>query len=103
MFNIFKRSDKTPSDARTSARSSIKNARSSSRAESLVEMPVPVPDVLEGNLDSDWEMWEDSVLEQDSQMHSAYPDTAPQTLDAAASASEAVDLDPFAGVTKNAP
>ena len=101
MFSFFKRPEKTPSEARTSTRSPVKNSQSSRLPESLV--PVPVPDVMEGNLESDWAMWEDSVLEQDSQMHAAYPDTIPQTLIAEASASEAEDLDPFTGVTKHAP
>lgn len=101
MFSFFKRSDKTPSNARTSAHRSVKSAQTSLRADSLV--PLPVPEVTEGNLESDWAMWEDSVMEQDSEMHSAYLDTTPQPLNAVASASEAVDLDPFAGVTKHAP
>lgn len=34
--------------------------------------PVPLPDVTEGNLDSDWALWEDSVAFQDSQMPSSF-------------------------------
>jgi hypothetical protein len=33
-----------------------------------VTHPLPLADVSEGNLDSDWAMWEDSVAFQDSQM-----------------------------------
>lgn len=31
-------------------------------------LPMPIAEVSEGNLDSDWAMWEDSVAFQDSQM-----------------------------------
>jgi hypothetical protein len=35
--------------------------------------PIPVPEVVEGNEESDWGLWEDSVAFQDSQMQSALP------------------------------
>lgn len=33
--------------------------------------PLPLPEVIEGNEDSDWALWEESVSFQDSQMPSA--------------------------------
>jgi len=33
--------------------------------------PLPLPEVIEGNEDSDWALWEKSVSFQDSQMPSA--------------------------------
>ena len=37
-----------------------------------VPEPAPLPEVTEGNLDSDWALWEDSVAFQDSQMPSNF-------------------------------
>jgi hypothetical protein len=34
--------------------------------------PIPAPEVVEGNEDSDWALWEDSVAFQDSQMQSGF-------------------------------
>ncbi|MDB5873838.1 MAG: hypothetical protein JWQ07_3280 [Ramlibacter sp.] len=71
--------------------------RRSSRKQSARDLgePIPVPDVVEGNDQTDWDLWKDSV---DSQMHSlspevsSYPDTAPSELN---------ELDPFHRVGKN--
>jgi hypothetical protein len=52
---------------------------------------LPVPEVKEGNEESDWSMWEDSVAFQDSKMNSVYPETRPVPLSAAEPAE-----DPFA-------
>ncbi len=38
----------------------------------LAADPPPLPEVTEGNLESDWALWEDSVAFQDSQMPSAF-------------------------------
>jgi hypothetical protein len=35
-------------------------------------IPAPLPEVSEGNQESDWAMWEDSVAFQDSQMPSTF-------------------------------
>jgi hypothetical protein len=57
--------------------------------------PLPLPEVIEGNEHTDWDLWQDSV---DSQMQSlkaspnTYVDTIPSELDG---------LDPFARVSKN--
>ncbi len=60
-----------------------------------------VPEVIEGNQESDWALWEDSVAFQDSQIN---PVVLPAKLvprhDASADAAFA---DAFASVNKNTP
>ncbi len=60
---------------------------------------LPVPEVVEGNDHTDWDLWEDSVIALDSQMQSLGPSAksyarkeAPSQLD---------DLDVFSRVGKN--
>ena len=56
--------------------------------------PAPLPDVVEGNDQSDWELWQDSVDSQHSSLSrqdSRYAETAP---------SELGDVDPFAKVSR---
>lgn len=97
MFNFFKRSDKAPD--RPVAKAAGADAKPSrSRNADFLE-PLPVPEVQEGNLDSDWAMWEDSVLEQESHPPTHFADTTPSRL---APLSDA-DSDPFAKVSKHAP
>jgi hypothetical protein len=60
--------------------------------------PASVPEVVEGNEHTDWDLWEDSVNALDSRMQSLtptaniYQDTQPSAFD---------DIDPFARVGKN--
>lgn len=68
---------------------------------------IPVPEVVEGNSDSDWALWEDSVSFQDSLFPPDFMDSvrvrdeAP-TGNAAPSAFEQMaSPDPYASVTKN--
>lgn len=59
----------------TPARPATQGTRPASRpspAAGLPPAPPPLPEVTEGNQDSDWAMWEDSVAFQDSQMPSAF-------------------------------
>lgn len=63
---------------------------------------MPLPEVTEGNEDSDWAMWRDSVREQDSQMHSQFHDTVPSELPHDHVAMDP-NVDPFAKVSKHAP
>ncbi|MFN4359271.1 MAG: hypothetical protein ACK4F4_00945 [Hylemonella sp.] len=51
---------------------STRPASRPSPAAGLPPTPPPLPEVTEGNLESDWAMWEDSVAFQDSQMPSAF-------------------------------
>ena len=62
--------------------------------------PPPLPEVIEGNEDSDWAMWEDSVAFQDSQMPSVFNDlSAVKTRDEAPKKPEGTP-DPFFAVRK---
>lgn len=66
----------------------------------LPPAPPPLPEVSEGNQESDWAMWEDSVAFQDSQMPSAFNE-----LDAVKTRDEPVQKkdgapDPFSAVRK---
>jgi hypothetical protein len=60
--------------------------------------PAPVPEVIEGNDEKDWALWEDSVVALDSQMQplggraSAYQSLLPSQYD---------ELDAYARVGKN--
>lgn len=107
MFNFFKRSDKASNDAPAGPSRSAKKARSSSGGD-LLE-PLPVPEVQEGNLDSDWAMWEDSVLEQETHPPTQYAKTIPSNLDYEPDLKKDpdsnldADSDPFGNVTKNRP
>ncbi len=101
MFNFFKRSDKGTNSQAMRPRSL---ATRTPRARGVDPLePLPLPQVQEGNLDSDWAMWEDSVLEQDSHPPSQYADTTPSHLDAEPVAAQDTDTDPFAQVSKKAP
>ncbi len=104
MFSFFKRSDRVSSTPSSAARGPVKSKSASSRGNDFLS-PLPVPDVTEGNLDSDWAMWEDSVLEQDSHSASQFADTQPSQLgEASASELEAeADVDPFLKVSRHAP
>lgn len=74
--------------------------RKSPKAKQVVDplSPLPVPEMKEGNEESDWSMWEDSVAFQDSKMNSVYPETRPVPLDTA----EPTE-DPFAKVRLREP
>ena len=84
----------------------ISTGRPSARADQVAagstlaaEPPLSLPEVKEGNLESDWALWEDSVAFQDSQLPSPG-----ERLDCVRAYSEhtysehSSDLDPFAGV-----
>ena len=102
MFSFFKRSDKEPMHA--VARTPTPVRKSSRNAGLDMREPLPLPQVTEGNEDSDWAMWEDSVLEQDSQiMHGQFCDTVPSHFPPEAHSEINPDVDPFAKVDKHAP
>ena len=68
MFDFFKRW-KSPAPApaaqRSRTRSQPKPKAKPSRDGAL---PAPLPEVVEGNEETDWALWEDSVTALDSQM-----------------------------------
>jgi len=61
-----------PPSARPTA--STSRLRTASRPASAVPSAdaLPLPEVTEGNQESDWALWEDSVAFQDSQLPSAF-------------------------------
>ena len=92
MLSFFKRSPKP------SGRPSRRGPAAASGRPALPEEPLPLPEVSEGNLESDWALWEDSVAFLDSQMSSAFSE-----LDSVQDKSKRVDdheVDPFAVVRK---
>lgn len=103
MFNFFKRSDKVSNSPAPRSPSPITKA-SRARSLDLLE-PLPLPQVHEGNQDSDWAMWQDSVMEQDSHPPSQFAETTPSHFDSESqtAADAAAAADPFAQVSKNAP
>lgn len=70
MLNFFKRpaADTDAPAARPAARDNSPREKKPPR----LPEPLPVPEVVEGNQDSDWSLWEDSVAFQDSQMQSDF-------------------------------
>ncbi|MES2582662.1 MAG: hypothetical protein V4627_08090 [Pseudomonadota bacterium] len=99
MFSFFKRPDKENSV--TSARPPVDKRKSVRQYGPELREPPPLPQVIEGNEDSDWAMWKDSVLEQDSQMHSQFHDTVPSEFPMEQHAESSPDADPFAKVGKH--
>ena len=83
LFDFLKRRAATPEQPpkRTSV-SSGASMRNSPKAKQVSDplSPLPVPEMKEGNEESDWSMWEDSVAFQDSKMNSVYPETRPVPL-----------------------
>jgi hypothetical protein len=100
MFSFFKRSNAEPSSLGARPRREV--MRSSRNPVLEAREPLPLPQVTEGNEDSDWALWEDSVLEQDSQLHSQFHDTVPSELPPELHAELGPNADPFAKVGKNA-
>lgn len=70
MLRFFKR--QTPAAPARPVRPASRPAPAGSRAAALPPEPPPLPEVHEGNLESDWALWEDSVAFQDSQLPSAF-------------------------------
>ena len=83
LFDFLKRRTvaPVPPPKRVSA-SSGASMRNSPKAKQVSDplSPLPVPEMKEGNEESDWSMWEDSVAFQDSKMNSVYPETRPVPL-----------------------
>ena len=102
MFSFFKRSDSVPSASANRPNGQGKSKSTSARSVDFLS-PMPVPEVTEGNLDSDWAMWEDSVLEQDSHLPSQFADTQPSQLDDPSASELEPERDPFAKVSRHTP
>lgn len=86
MLRIFRRLWGPASDP-----SSEHSARAQSKAPAalpVVAEPIPVPEVVEGNGESDWNLWQDSVMTLESLQQVApasnangYEETQPLTTD----------------------
>ena len=81
MFDFFKRS--TPAKAAQPRQPAIKRRAAGERPGYDPLEPLPRPEVTEGNEDSDWSLWENSIAFQDSQIPEQYPKTKPAPLEAA--------------------
>lgn len=92
MFKMFKRP----------AAPAAQPQRPAGRAQpsALPEAP-PVGDVVEGNLESDWALWENSVFQIDSQLQPLEPSAS--VKDRTAPSSQFDALDPFSSVGRNRP
>ena len=95
MFNFFKRSA-APASKPVTPRKPRKPAPAPSANPALAD-PVPVPEVLEGNEQTDWALWEDSMTVLDSQMQSLTPSARIYEREKE-KPSEYQDIDAFAGV-----
>jgi hypothetical protein len=65
--------------------------------------PLPVPEVVEGNQDSDWALWEDSVAFQDSQMQSGFGTLNGPEIRVPSENKPDCNPDPFDSVRRRAP
>ena len=99
MLNFFKNSKAT--QARPAQTPVLNKTSSTAKERRLTPRALPVPEVVEGNDDSDWSLWQDSVEFHDSQMQAAWPVTAPSPLQEATPSLELDAIDPFASVHKN--
>jgi len=101
LFDFLKRRTITPAQPpKRASASSGAPKRNSPKSKQAIDplSPLPVPEMKEGNEESDWSMWEDSVAFQDSKMNSVYPETLPVPL----SPAEPIE-DPFAKVRLREP
>lgn len=101
-MSFFKPPPKPAPSARNSATlsSSMRSGPAKPVRQAPPPSPPPLPEVIEGNEDSDWAMWEDSVAFQESQMPSAFNELhAVKTQDEAPQKTEAAP-DPYAAVRK---
>jgi len=97
MLKFFKRKSDTPSQPAASARPRPLPP-APGRPASPAPEPPPLPEVTEGNLESDWALWEDSVAFQDSQAPSDF-----SPLDSVRDRSQPAKeekIDPYATVRK---
>jgi hypothetical protein len=103
MFNIFKRAAPAPQHAAPQPSKPAPSARAAPPAPAT-QLPDPGPmlEVQEGNEQTDWALWEDSVLVMDSQMQGLTP-SARIYERVKERPSEYQDLDPFGSIGKNSP
>jgi hypothetical protein len=74
--------------------------RRKSRSATVTAEPIPVPEVVEGNDHTDWDLWEDSVNTLDSRMQSITPSSRIYDY-SSTQPSELGEVDVFSRVSKN--
>lgn len=105
MFNLFKRS--TPPAVKSPIRSQGQaGARKPTPAPAIapdeIQGPTSLPEVVEGNEQTDWALWEDSMTALDSQMQSITPSAQIYEKDKRISSQfQELDTDAFSRVNKN--
>jgi hypothetical protein len=103
MFKFLKRSVPTPKPRPKEAPK--RKAAGTSRGFDARTEPGPLPEVTEGNEQTDWALWEDSVVALDSQMQGLSSSmqgltSSVRIYDKPVTPSEYQDIDAFARVTK---
>ena len=98
MVNFFKRSDATA--ATTATTPALKEPSLHLGERRRFPRPLPTPEVVEGNENSDWDLWEESVSFQDSQLPPATPPLSGLQKQDAIPGKDADITDPFASVHK---
>lgn len=99
MLNFFRNSKVAMS--RPTQTEALNKTSSIAKERRLIPRPLPLPEVVEGNEESDWSLWQESVAFHDSQMQTAWPATVPDQLHEATPSIESTAIDPFASVHKN--
>jgi hypothetical protein len=98
MFNFFKRLlGREPTPVTRPVKSRPRNNKA---FEPVMRAALPVPEVVEGNDHTDWDLWEDSVIALDSQMQSLSP-SEKKIYAKKDTPSQFDDLDVFSRVGKN--
>ncbi|MBC7468750.1 MAG: hypothetical protein H7322_05440 [Ramlibacter sp.] len=98
MFNFFKRSVPEPAKKAVATPAVRKPSPAAVQSSPLPESH-SVPEVVEGNEQTDWALWEDSMTVLDSQMQGLTPSARIYERDKQ-TPSEFQDLDPFSRINK---
>lgn len=67
MLKFFKRSDPPVEVPPAKPAPTAKAAALTTDERRRLQRPLPLPEVLEGNTDKDWAMWEESISQQKNQ------------------------------------
>jgi hypothetical protein len=101
MLKFFKRPT-PPVAPRQPATASNRSAQARAGSAALPPEPPPLPEVTEGNQESDWALWEDSVAFQDSQMPSTFNEwQAVKVRGEAQTAAAQAGPEPYARIRKH--
>src|ERR1035437_7524550 len=99
MLNFFKQSK--AETARPTETAALNKTSSKAQERRLLPRPLPVPEVAEGNADSDWSLWQESVDFQDSTMQPGWFPTAPLQWQEGKPSGGSGAFDAFDSVHKN--